>query len=74
MGNVRNFAFSADPREFMSVQNKTDEIAKQYPGFSRSLVWKTLLIEVLGVEPLDPDMHKVYLNRINKALGKQENK
>lgn len=70
MPKVANFAFSADPFEFLAVQNKADEIAKQYPNMSRSIVFRTILIDALGGKPLDPDMHEIYLARINEALGR----
>lgn len=68
MPKVANFAFSADPLEFMAVQNKADEIATKYPNMSRSVVFRTILIDALGGKPLDPDMHAVYLDHINEAL------
>lgn len=68
---MANFAFSANVNEFMAVQNKADEIAANYPNMSRATVFRTILIEALGGKPLDPDMHKIYLARINEALGRK---
>jgi hypothetical protein len=70
MTQVTNFAFSAHPNEFMAVQNKADEIAKEY-GMSRSIVWRTLLIDAMGVKPINPELHERYLKNINEALGRK---
>lgn len=66
---MTNVSFCAEPA-FLPALDIADEIAVKY-GLSRSIVFRTILTEYLGIKPANEALHQAHLQNINEALGRK---